>query len=161
MLESLALSAIYFLDKQASTSRKKFTTPSTTLTTIQQAQKNSHSFRKSFMSNLFSLRLYFPQSARTKPTRLWHHISAPALSHRLLLSARKSHIEQVILHNVSAGYLNGNKLSRQQIELQDAKHPACLELMDTEDKLRKFVLDHKDELHNVKAALFQCEILLP
>lgn len=52
------------------------------------------------MQDMTALRLYFPQSARAKPTRFWHRLSAPALSHHLLDRARRSGIHQALLHNV-------------------------------------------------------------
>lgn len=42
------------------------------------------------MQNMTALRLYFPLSARAKPTRFWHRLSAPALSNHLLNEARRS-----------------------------------------------------------------------
>lgn len=112
------------------------------------------------MTKLMALRLYFPHSARAKPTRFWHHLSAPALSHRLLTAARRAGIQQALMHTVHAGYLPGKKFSHQHVESTPTHHPLCIELLDTEDCLRKFLHDHTDELHHVRAVLFQCEIPL-
>jgi PII-like signaling protein len=109
------------------------------------------------MKDLTALRLYFPQSARAKPTRFWHRLSAPALSHRLLTAARRSGIHQALLHSVHAGYLAGEKLSHQHMESSPAHHPLCIELIDMEDQLRRFLHDHAEELRHVRAVLFRCE----
>lgn len=112
------------------------------------------------MKDLTALRLYFPQSARAKPTRFWHHLSAPTLSHHLLKAARRSGIHQALLHSVHAGYLPGKKLSHQHLEGSSAHHPLCIELIDIEERLRKFLHEHADELHHVRAVLFRCELPL-
>ena len=112
------------------------------------------------MHNMTALRLYFPQSARAKPTRFWHRLSAPALSHHLLSAARRSGIHQALLHSVHAGYLPGKKLSHHHIEATPAHHPLCIELIDVEDRLRKFLHEHADELRHVQAVFFRCELAL-
>lgn len=112
------------------------------------------------MKELTVLRLYFPQSARAKPTRFWHHLSAPALGQRLLMAARRSGIHQALIHTVHAGYLPGKQLTHQHIEGAHSHHPLCMELVDIEERLRKFLNDHADELRNVQAVLFRCELAL-
>lgn len=112
------------------------------------------------MQNMTALRLYFPQSARAKPTRFWHRLSAPALSHHLLNAARHSGIHQALLHSVHAGYLPGKKLSQQHIESTPAHHPLCIELIDAEERLRKFLHEHAEELRHVQAVLFRCELAI-
>jgi PII-like signaling protein len=112
------------------------------------------------MKDLIALRLYFAQSARAKPTRFWHHLSAPALSHRLLTAAHRAGIAQALLHSVHAGYLPGKKLSQHHVESTPAHHPLCLELIDAEERLRKYLHDHADELHHVRVVLFRCELPL-
>lgn len=112
------------------------------------------------MKELTALRLYFPQSAKAKPTRLWHRLSAPALSHRLLTAAWRSGIHQALMHTVHTGYLPGEKFSHRHVETTSSHHPLCIELIDIEDKLRRFLREHADELHQVRAVLFHCEIPL-
>jgi len=112
------------------------------------------------MNDLTALRLYFSQSARAKPTRLWHHLTAPALSQRLLLAAKRAGIQQALLHSVHAGYLQGRKLSHQHLETPGMNHPLCIELVDSETRLRKFLHDHADELQHVRCVLFRCELAL-
>lgn len=110
------------------------------------------------MKELTALRLYFPQSARAKPTRFWHHLSAPALSHHLLTVASRCGIHQALLHSVHAGYLPGKKLSHHDLEGTSTHHPLCIELIDLEDRLRTFLHEHADELRHVRAVLFRCEV---
>jgi len=40
------------------------------------------------------------------------------------------------------------------------RHPQCLELLDTEQRLRDFALAHAEELRKVHAVLFLCELPL-
>lgn len=112
------------------------------------------------MKDLAALRLYFPLSAKAKATRFWHRLSAPNLAHHLLSYARRTGIHQAILHHVSAGYLPGEKLSHHVPDGGSMRHPQCLELIDSEAKLRKFLVDHEHELHKVQVVLFRCELPL-
>ena len=64
------------------------------------------------------------------------------------------------MHSVHAGYLPGKKLSHQQLEGAPAHHPSCIELIDVEVRLRKFLADHAEELLHVRAVLFRCELAL-
>lgn len=109
---------------------------------------------------IVALRLYFPLATRTNATRFWHHLSAPALAHHLLSVAKKADIMQAMLHNVSAGYLPGQRMSHGHPELSGMRHPQCLELLDTEQRLRDFLHLHAEELKKVHAVLFLCELPL-
>lgn len=109
---------------------------------------------------LTALQLYFPGASRAWVTHFWHHLSAPALAQHLLKIAQKAKIEQVMLKPISAGYLPGQRLSHHYPELGDIRHPQCLELLDTEDRLRAFLRDHADELRKVRAVLVLCELPL-
>lgn len=112
------------------------------------------------MSQLTALRLYFPLSARAKVTRFWHHLSAPALGQHLLLCARRAHIQQAVMHAVHAGYLPGEKLTHTHVEGSSGRLPQCIELIDTESRLRRFLREHADELKQVRAVLYHCELPL-
>jgi PII-like signaling protein len=107
-----------------------------------------------------ALRLYFPALTKAQATRFWHHLTAPALAHHLLRAARQADIRQAMLHHVSSGYLPGEQLSHHYPELTAMRHPQCLELVDTEPKLRAFMRVHADELTKVHAVLFLCELAL-
>ncbi|KPY36398.1 hypothetical protein ACTACM_13460 [Pseudomonas fragariae (ex Marin et al. 2024)] len=109
---------------------------------------------------LTALQLYFPGASRARVTSFWHHLSAPALAQHLLKVAQKAKIEQVMLKTISAGYLPSYRISHHHPELGDMRHPQCLELLDTEDKLRAFLRDHADELRKVRAVLLLCELPL-
>lgn len=105
-----------------------------------------------------ALRLYFPVSSKANVRRFWHHLSAPELSMHLLNVARKSSIKQVMMHPVSAGYLPGSRLSHHHPEVVSMEHPLCLELLDTEVRLREFMREHADDLRKVHMVLFHCEL---
>lgn len=107
-----------------------------------------------------ALRLYFPHSVRAKPTRFWHHLTAPALSHRLLDAAKRVGIKQALLHTAQAGYLPGQKMSHHHVESTPARHPLCIELIDSEVRLRAFLHAHEEELRHVRALMFRCEVAL-
>ncbi len=109
---------------------------------------------------LAALRLYFPTAAKARATRFWHHLTAPALARHLLAVARMADIRQAMLLPVSAGHLPGERLSHHYPELGDMRHPQCLELLDTEQRLRDFIDEHAEELRKVHAVLFLCELPL-
>lgn len=109
---------------------------------------------------IIALRLYFPTLAKAKRTRFWHHLSAPDLAHYLLKVAKKANIRQAMLHQISSAYLPGERLSHHHPELTNMRHPQCLELLDTEERLRDFMTEHAEELHKVHAVLFLCELPL-
>ncbi|RYE95886.1 MAG: hypothetical protein EOO78_22625 [Oxalobacteraceae bacterium] len=112
------------------------------------------------MNDLAVLRLYVPMSARVRATRLWHHFSAPQLAHHLLAQARRAGIRQALLFHVNSGYLPGGKPSHAHVEGTAARHPQCVELVDTEASLRAFLAEHHAQLHAVQAVLFRCELPL-
>lgn len=112
------------------------------------------------MNDICALRLYFPLKARASATRFWHRLSAPALAHHLMTAAHRAGINQVVLLHVQAGYLAGNKLSQHHADVTSMAHPQCLELLDNEHRLRKFLHEHAAELHKVRAVLFRCELPL-
>jgi len=109
------------------------------------------------MNQLTALRLYLPQSARAKPTRFWHRISAPLLSHRLLHAAQRMGIHQAVMHSVHAGYLPGGTLSFHHAETPSPHHPLCIELIDRESRLHQFLKDLGEDLQGVQTMLFRCE----
>lgn len=110
------------------------------------------------MSQTASLRLYFPLSARAKATRFWHRLSAPALGQHLLQCARRARIQQAVLLGVQSGYLPGDGFSHGHVEASPGRMPQCIELIDTESRLRKFLRDHAEELREVRAVLYRCEL---
>ncbi|QOD84310.1 hypothetical protein [Chromobacterium haemolyticum] len=110
--------------------------------------------------HIVALRLYFPMASKAKATRFWHRLSAPALALRLLTLAQLAKILQATLHPVSAGYLPGQRLSHSHPELTGMRHPQCLELLDSEQRLRDFMAEHAEELRKVHAVLLLCELPL-
>ncbi|HDR9497152.1 TPA: DUF190 domain-containing protein [Burkholderia cepacia] len=109
------------------------------------------------MSKLTALRLYFHQSAKARPTRLWHRIARPSLAHHLLSHAKRAGIEQAVLHRVHAGYLAGDRLHHEHVEHVHNRFPHCIELIDLENKLQEFWQRHGRDLPNVRAVFLPCE----
>ncbi|MEA9980075.1 hypothetical protein, partial [Pseudomonas sp. RTS4] len=108
---------------------------------------------KASKNHITALHLYFPAASRAKVTRFWHYLSAPALAQHLLTIARGANIEQAMLRHITAGYLPGQRLSLHHPEVNSMRHPQCLELLDTEDRLRAFMHEHAEELRKVRAVL--------
>lgn len=112
------------------------------------------------MTDLTALRLYFHFGARVKRERFWHNLTAPTLFSHLAARAKAFGIEQVVIHRVSGGFLKGDALSYDHHEVPPHKLPQCLELIDQEEKLRRFVDEHRPELKEVRVVLLRCEELL-
>ena len=110
------------------------------------------------MNELMAVRLYFPLSSRAKATRFWHRLSAPALGQHLLHCARRAHIQQVVMHRVESGYLPGDRMSHSHVDTTPGRLPQCIELIDAEPRLRRFLHDHAEELKKVRVVLFRCEV---
>lgn len=110
------------------------------------------------MSELTALRLYFPLSAKAGAGRFWQRLTAPMLGQHLLGCARRAGIQQVILYPVRAGYLPGEKFAQHVSEAQPGHLPQCIELIDSETRLRRFLREHAQELQKVRAVLFRCEL---
>lgn len=108
--------------------------------------------------HLTALRLYFPANSRATATRFWHRLSAPALAQHLLAVARRAGIQQALLYPVSSGYLPGERLTHHHLEGQAMRHPQCLELLDSEERLRAFMQEHVEEMHKVRSVPFACEL---
>ncbi|KVX69097.1 hypothetical protein WT34_24280 [Burkholderia stagnalis] len=111
-------------------------------------------------ARIAALRLYFPLATRAKATRFWHRLSAPALAHHLIAVAKRANVMHAMLHHVSAGYLPGERISHHHPEVNGMRHPQCLELVDTEARLRAFMREHANELRKVHAVLLLCELPL-
>lgn len=109
------------------------------------------------MSKLISLRLYFHHSERARPTRLWHRLVRPSLAGHLLNHAKHAGIEQAVMHQVRAGFLRGDKLHHEHVELAHHRFPHCIELIDMEAKLKDFWKSHVKGLTNVRAVFLPCE----
>lgn len=111
--------------------------------------------------NLTVLRLYFHSGSRVPKKTFWQKLTAPSLTYYLADRAKDFGIEQVIVHRVSVGFLKGDALHHDHHEFPHHKLPQCLELIDREDKLRRFLDEHTNELKQVRVVLLRCEELLP
>lgn len=64
------------------------------------------------------------------------------------------------MHHVAAGYLPGDKMRHAQLESSPGRLPQCIELIDTESRLRNFLHDQAEELAKARVVLYRCELLL-
>ena len=111
------------------------------------------------MSALMSLRLYYHASEKALPTRRLHHFFKPSLTSYLLRHATHDGIEQVLAYHVQAGYLKGKPMAHYHVESAHAHLPQCIELIDTEQKLRAFLKHHAAHLIGVRSVLLPCEVV--
>jgi PII-like signaling protein len=113
------------------------------------------------MNDYASLRIYFQNKTRVERKGFWSRLMAPSLGTHLISAAKKDGIEQAVYQPIIAGYLKGDPVSCDISEAPPPKLPSCVELIDSESKLRNFLKDHEDELRGIKAVLVRAESILP
>lgn len=113
------------------------------------------------MNDLSALRLYMHHCARVKAKTLWQQLTTPYLSHYLADRAKAFGIAQVVVYQVSVGFLPGESLSYNNGEYPPPKLPQCVELIDSEGMLRLFLKENRAEIKDVRIVLFRGEELFP
>ena len=111
------------------------------------------------MNDLASIRIYFRRQSRLPCKGFWKRLLAPSLGSHLLQVAKAFGIEQALYQPVIAGYLKGDPISYDMSEIPPVKLPSCVEMIDVEDKLRRFLKEHEKELEETRIVLFKSEIL--
>ncbi|HBS8349580.1 TPA: hypothetical protein MAT86_002205 [Klebsiella aerogenes] len=109
------------------------------------------------METLSTLRIYIPSGTRVKASGFMKKLTAPPLSHYLLRQARAEGVPQAIIHNVSAGYLAGMKISYSHYEIKAGAHPECLELIGHVAELKKFIADYEEHLEGLHCIISMSE----
>ncbi|SHI06272.1 DUF190 domain-containing protein [Pollutimonas bauzanensis] len=112
------------------------------------------------MSNIVALRFYFQSAEKALPSRKLHRFFRPSLASHLLRHAAREGIEQVIFHQVHAGYLKGQRMSARHVETIHPSHPHCIELIDIEEKLRDFLRRHEHHLAQARVIFMRAEMAL-
>lgn len=107
------------------------------------------------MESMAVLRLYFHYGAKVKTQTLWQRIWNPSLGNHLVTLAKKFGIEQVIWQSVSAGYLKNEQIGYNITEIPSDKLPQCVELIDTEAKLRAFMKEDILDFNEVRCVLIK------
>lgn len=103
------------------------------------------------------LRIYMKASAKVKDAHLsfWQRIFNGLLGSYLLRKAKDFGLQQALLQKLSAGYLNGNRLIFDVSEVAPPDLPLCLEIIDTESNLQKFIQKNKKHLSECRVVIFQ------
>ncbi len=109
------------------------------------------------MNQITILRLYFSASA-TVPGRSWlKRMISGNLGQYLMKQAKEAGVHQAIMHRVSAGFINGDRISWDISDTPPPKLPQCLELIGDEDLLRAFLQVERPHLKDVRAVLMRSE----
>ena len=108
------------------------------------------------------MRIYMTASARAKTNELstWQRIFNSSLSSFTIKKAKESGIEQAIIQKIPGGYLKGKKLAFDMVEVIPPDLPQCVELIDSESKLRSFFEKFKDNFQGCKVVLFKTAELI-
>jgi len=73
------------------------------------------------------------------------------LSQHLLAVARRANIQQALLYQIGPSYLPGERLTHHHADVQAMRHTECLELPDSEERLRAFMQEHTEEMRKMRA----------
>jgi PII-like signaling protein len=109
------------------------------------------------MSDKAVLRIYFHYGAKLKREGFWAKLTAPPYGTYLLSLAKKQGIEQAARQRISAGYLSKEPISYDMSEIPPDRLPQCLELIDSESKLRGFLKKNGADLKQSRSVLLKFE----
>ena len=102
------------------------------------------------------LRIYLPISAKVKGERsFWQKLFGSSLGGHLAKEAKAFGIEQALIQRTFAGYLKGQNLAYDISEVTPENFPQCIELLDSEERLRAFIDKERLQLLGCRAYLFQ------
>lgn len=99
------------------------------------------------------VRIYFEYGASVKDQSFWKRLWNNSLGEFLLKKAKEGNIEQANIFVASSGYLNYKTITYNISEIPALKNPACLELIDNESKINKYLKLNKDHLKQAKIIL--------
>lgn len=89
----------------------------------------------------------------------WKRLFGSDLAWHLVKKAKESGIEQAIAQRTSVGYLKGKKISVDGVEVVPPDLPVSVELVDSEENLRSFLVSVQDQLSECRVILFEGTIL--
>ena len=110
-----------------------------------------------FMNDLSILRLYFTAAQIRHVDSWWKKLAPQSLGEYLLRSAKKSGLEQALLHRVIGGYLRDHDLAMDTGEISPARLPQCLELVGPEPALQAFLQANQEHLKKVRTVFLRGE----
>lgn len=109
------------------------------------------------LGNLSMLRIYF-SAAQVRPTNSWWTELAPhSLAEDLLLEAKRSGIEQALLHRLIGGYLQDHELGMDTGESPHLRLSQCLELVGPKETLQTFLRSNHEHLTKVHSVFLRGE----
>ncbi|TXF74812.1 DUF190 domain-containing protein [Chryseobacterium sp.] len=106
------------------------------------------------MSKKFSvLRIYFEFGKKVETHGFWKKMWHSSLKEYLLKKAKESDIKQALYFEAKSGYLNFEDIKNHHSEVPHMHHPICLELIDTDEKIKEFLETNRETLNGVKAII--------
>jgi len=106
------------------------------------------------------LRIYMRSASKVKgELSFWRRLFGADLSWYLVKQAKEKGVEQAIALRASVGYLKGKKIAVDGVEVIPPDLPVCVELIDSEEKLRSFTSEFKPQLEECKVVLFEGAVL--
>ncbi|MBJ3813847.1 DUF190 domain-containing protein [Shimwellia pseudoproteus] len=109
------------------------------------------------MSDICTLRCYFPHGARLNAEGFWKKLRSQPLGLYLIKEAKRADIQQALLISAHAGYLAGHPLRYRHPEYVSIQHPDCVELIDSKPRLKAFAEQHREQLHDAQIMMFSGE----
>lgn len=98
-------------------------------------------------------RIYFEYGESIDGQSFWARLWSSSLGESLLKKAKEADIWQANIFTARSGYLNYDHIIYNISELPALRNPACLELVDEEGKIRKFLELNKEYLKKARIIL--------
>ncbi len=109
------------------------------------------------INNISIVKIYFRYGQQAKGQTFWHRLWNNNLGYLLLKKAREMNISQAAIFTAKAGYLQEDNITVNISEIPLNKNPACLELIDTVDKLQTYLADNTFLLADTNVILINNE----
>lgn len=87
------------------------------------------------MNNMITIRIYLENGAKAVGLTRWQRLWDNSLANQLMKLCKAEDIQQVICFNVTSGYLNWQKIEWGTSEVLSPKHPQCIEISDSSEKI--------------------------
>lgn len=104
-----------------------------------------------------TLRIYYNAECKAPGLTFWQKVWDSSYSTCLIKKAKEYDIAQVICFNIPKGYLDNQSIQWGMSEVKNVKHPQCVELVDSEEKIRMFLECEKELLSQAKTVLVSSE----
>ncbi|MFR3215927.1 MAG: hypothetical protein ACLTWE_10640 [Dysgonomonas mossii] len=113
------------------------------------------------MNSNITVRIYFEHGKKVKGLTFRQKLFHGGFSYYMLKETKQAEIKQVICFNISAGYLSTHKnIQWGHSEVTPIRHPQCIELTDSDEKIYGFLKEYEEQLKNTEILIVKNEVNL-